>query len=84
LTLRLLRSRTQPSAAATGCILLKGQVVDRKNRWQPSNKNFDTGVVCFVFTFFHNFGFNLSLTCLLQGLDRIYRYFKAKFSALIR
>jgi hypothetical protein len=49
-----------------------------------SNKPFDTGVHWFVFTFSHNFDFNLSLTLRLQTLDRISRYFKAKFSALIR
>jgi hypothetical protein len=32
----------------------------------------------------HKFAFNLSLTRLFQTLDRISRYFKAKFSALIR
>jgi hypothetical protein len=49
-----------------------------------SNKPFDTGVLRFVFTFSHNFAFNLSLTRRLQTLDRIFRYFKANFSALIR
>jgi hypothetical protein len=49
-----------------------------------SNKSFDTGVLWFVFTFPHNFDFNLSLTRRLQTVDRIFRYFKANFSALIR
>jgi hypothetical protein len=55
-----------------------------ESRGQKSNKTFGTGVLRFVFTFSNTFVFNLSLTRLFQTLDRIFRYFKAKFSALIR
>ncbi|CAI8786317.1 hypothetical protein EMIT0P258_10189 [Pseudomonas sp. IT-P258] len=36
------------------------------------------------YIFVHTLAFNLFLTHLFQTLDRISRYFKAKFSALIR
>ncbi|CAI9001158.1 hypothetical protein EMIT0P291_90189 [Pseudomonas sp. IT-P291] len=36
------------------------------------------------YIFVHTLAFNLFLTRLFQTLDRISRYFKAKFSALIR
>jgi hypothetical protein len=39
---------------------------------------------CLATTSRHTFAFNLFLTRHFQTLDRISRYFKAKFSALIR
>jgi hypothetical protein len=87
--LRLLLSRTQALPAATDRVRLsltgKGRIfLPEKNRSRKSNKPVDTGVLWFVFTFFHNLALNLSLTHLFQTLDRISRYFKANFSAFIR
>jgi hypothetical protein len=74
------QQRTGEKKAAQGpCFFLPGE-----KPGPESNKPFDTGVLRFVFTFSHNFAFNLSLTRRLQTIDRIFRYFKANFSALIR
>jgi hypothetical protein len=48
------------------------------------NKSCGEGVLELDVIFSHTLVFNLSLTHGFQTLDRISRYFKAKFSALIR
>jgi hypothetical protein len=56
----------------------------RRNPGTQSNKPLAGSVIDLGYIFVHTLAFNLFLTRLFQTLDRISRYFKAKFSALIR